>query len=438
MTEGFSEVYGNVTTGMELLIIYHFFTKFLQKKVKLIYDIVFAVLGTFLITKVPAGTMATTFLFLLLFIAGGIFICKANVVLAILYAILSIEIMQLSYGIFNSLLSILYPRIVSKNPIVIGNIFMIAGSMLSLAVAVLCYHILYQHFFYQETIQNQSYPLMLLIPTFMIVFVGEYINFNIYGNIITEESIKNINHYQMLIIQFLGILSLFCMMYAYKKLVESFQIKMKLSLLEQEIHSLNQYVDEAKTRYEKTKSFRHDIKNHITIITELLKNNQLEQALDYTEDMESMIEDLSFPCNTNHPVLDILLGNKLGIARSNGIDVSCSLFLPYPCFIHEIDFCIILSNALDNAISACKKIDRTKEKYIYVTGAIQGDFILLEIKNSFLGKEPIRWGTGLANIKAVAEKYHGAVNIKTQDAAFVLSVLLIIPQQGEYISQQTD
>lgn len=43
----------------------------------------------------------------------------------------------------------------------------------------------------------------------------------------------------------------------------------ELSLLEQEEHSLLQYVEAAKERYEKTKSFSHDIKNHITVVKNL-------------------------------------------------------------------------------------------------------------------------------------------------------------------------
>ena len=47
-------------------------------------------------------------------------------------------------------------------------------------------------------------------------------------------------------------------------------------------------------------------------------------------------------------------------------------------------------------------------------------------------------GTGLSNIKAVAEKYSGAMSIETQGNVFVLQVLLIIPQHPESISQQVD
>ena len=48
------------------------------------------------------------------------------------------------------------------------------------------------------------------------------------------------------------------------------------------------------------------------------------------EDMDDMAEKMSFPCSTNNPVVDILVGNKLGIAKKHGGDCDCSLLLPFP------------------------------------------------------------------------------------------------------------
>ena len=110
--------------------------------------------------------------------------------------------------------------------------------------------------------------------------------------------------------------------------------------------------------------------------------------------------------------------------------------LPYPCLVRDIDFCIILSNALDNAIYACKQMKDDVEKYINVAGRMKGDFLLLEVENSFQGSTSFTRGIGLSNIKAVAEKYHGAMHIKTQSTTFYLNVLLIIPQHSESSSQQ--
>ncbi len=225
---------------------------------------------------------------------------------------------------------------------------------------------------------------------------------------------------------------------SYKKQQQNFRLGTELSLLEQQEHSLNQYVEEAKTRYDETKSFRHDIRNHIAVVIKLLKNGKLEEAVTYMEDLGDMAEKMSFPCSTNNPVVDILVGNKLGIAKSMGIDVDCSLLLPYPCGIRDIDICIVLSNALDNAIHAVKNLGASVEKYIRTSGRIQGDFLMMEIQNSFHGKGAFKKGTGLSNVKKVTEKYGGAMSIEIQENVFVLHVLLIIPQHPESSTQQMD
>ncbi len=420
-----------VMGSIQMLMGFFFLSKFLQKKIKFYEYFMFEIFFVIIIRIIPSGSIAEFLAYLLLLVISGIFVCHAQWKSVILYAVLIVEVMQQTYGIVNSLLSMLYPIVFPYHKEFVGVGFMLLGNI-ALLFAAVCYFIAYRYFSFYETVKKQ-YVFMIIIPIFMMFLIGQYIKTVIYGNaIVTDESkmAGYANHLHMFVIQLLGMASLFCIMFAYKKLLQNFCLSTELSLLEQEESFLNQYVEEAKARYEKTKSFRHDIKNHIIVIKELLQGGEGEQALNYMKDMESMAEELSFPYNTNNPVADILLGNKLGLAQGLGIDVSCSLSLPKPCGLRDIDLCIILSNGLDNAICACNKMEDSDKKYIRVTGRIQGDFILLEMENSFRGNGLFRKGTGLSNIKAAAEKYHGALHVKTEGTIFVLSVLLIIPQHS--------
>lgn len=421
----------------QMLFGFYLLARLLHKKVKFYFYLLFAICAVLVIYFVPTGTIAEFAAFILLLTAGGILICCADWRSAILFAALVVLIMQLCYGIVKSLLSILYPLMSAFNQNMVGIVFMLSGDLVSLLLTGFFCYMVYRYFSYYEVMEKQ-YLFLVFIPVLMIFIMDEYINSVIYGMVITDSTGITVytNHYQMFGMQILGMASLFCILFAYKKLLQGFRLGTELSLLEQEEHSLNQYVEEAKTHYEKTKSFRHDIRNHIAVVKELVQSGKTEQALHYIGDMEDIAEDLSFPCSTNNPVVDILVGNKLGIAKSMGIDVRCSLLLPYPCSLRDIDICIILSNALDNAIHACKNMNDDAEKYIYVSGRIQGDFLMMEVENSFQGKGVFKKGTGLSNIKAVAERYHGAMSIKTQGKGFDLNVLLVIPQHSENISQQ--
>lgn len=120
-------------------------------------------------------------------------------------------------------------------------------------------------------------------------------------------------------------------------------------------------------------------------------------------------------------MVDILLGEKLGLAE--GVAAEVSLRLPSPCGVDDFDLCVIVANALDNAISACRAGEG--ERSVRVTGRRQGDFYILVVENTCPDGPLPPAGTGFANIRA-AEKYRGAVLAEKKGRRFTLSVLLNI------------
>lgn len=429
--------YTYIESSIEILIMLLFFIRFLGTKIKkpALYPIL-AIPGLMIPLLTDDNTIQL--LLLLLYLSGtGICICRTDRLSVLLYAVITVEIMQLCYGISASLSHMLSSILISLSPKTLSLIFMIGGSMLALLLSVLCYFIISRHFLYDTTASGQ-YALPLLMPVLLIFIISEYIRRTIYGSAVIispDENIMQDNACRILLTQLAGLCSLFCILYSYKRLLDSFQLKMKLSLLEQEHGFLRQYVAEARTRYEITKSFRHDVKNHMTIVRALLQKEGTKQALAYLDDMEQIGTDMSFPCNTNNPVVDVLLENKLGIAENNGIHVSCTLRLPMPCEISDMDLCIIFANALDNAIHACNQCAAV-ERFIRITGSLQGDFLLLDMQNSIDETCMPQEGTGLKNMKAVVQKYNGAMHIQTEKHVFILSILLIIPHQSQDISPQ--
>ena len=423
---------------IEMAFQLYFLGKILKKKISLPFYFLFAVCAVIVCDFVPTSTITGFAALVFLLTACGILVCHADVKSSILYAALAVEIMLLCYGIVKSILALLRPWM----PVVFrdmdGIAVMLVSEAASLALSGFCYYMVYRYFSCYSAAEMQQ-MFLVIIPILMIFIMSEYINtveFECQFEVLAEGGPSGdlFSHWHLLVIHLLGLLSLFCILFSYKKLQQNFRLNTKISLLEQEEHTLNQYVEEAKTRYDRTKSFRHDIRNHIAVIKDLLESGKFKEAVSYIEDMDYMAEKMSFPCSTNNPVVDILMGNKLGIAESMGIRVNCSLLLPYPCGLKDMDICIVLSNALDNAIQACKNMDG----YIHVSGRMQGDFLMMEVENSFRGKSAVKKGTGLSNIKAVAEKYSGAMSIETREDVFALQVLLVIPQHPECISQQMD
>ena len=436
---------------VEVSFQFYFLVKILKKKIWTPFYFLFAV-GAVIINDFVPASMVTGFVVLVfLLTAYGTVICHADFKYSLLYAALAAEIMLICGGIVNSMISLPYPWMPAFFHETDNIAAMLISEAASLALTGFCYYMVYRYFSWDDfdpvdtpkTTMGMQQMVLIFIPILMIFIMSSYINaieydFQFEISVDKGPAEHFFSHGQMLSMYFLGLASLFCILFSYKKLQQNFRLSTEISLLEQQEHSLNQYVEEAKTRYDETKSFRHDIRNHIAVVKKLLQNGKLEEAITYVEDLDDMAEKMSFPCSTNNPVVDILVGNKLGIAKSMGIDVDCSLPLPYPCGIRDIDICIVLSNALDNAIHAVKNPGADIEKYIRVSGRIQGDFLMMEIQNSFHGKGAFKKGTGLSNVKKVAEKYGGAMSIETQENVFVLHVLLIIPQHPENSTQQMD
>ena len=390
-------IIGVIETALQL----YFLERILKKKISPLFYFLFTVCAVIVCDFVPVSTITGFVVLVFLLTACGIFACHADVKSSILYAALAVEIMLLCYGIVKSLMALLRPWMLAVFYDPMGGIaVMLASEAASLALSGFCYYIVYHYFSCCSAAEMQQ-MFLVIIPILMIFIMSEYINtveFECKFEVLQEGGPSGdlFSHWQLLAMHFLGLLSLFCILFSYKKLQQNFRLSTKISLLEQEEHTLNRYVEEAKARYDRTKSFRHDIRNHIAVVKRLLQSGKLEEAVNYIEDMDYMAEEMSFPCSTNNPVVDILMENKLGIAKSMGICVDCSLLLPYPCGLKDMDICIVLSNALDNAIHACKNMTfpdppeacntGCPNGYIHVSGRIQGDFLMMEVENSFRGK----------------------------------------------------
>ena len=82
----------------QILTGFYFLCQFLNKKLTSFYYVLFTICS-FPVIHWISGRTAELLVYFLLLTAGGIFLCRADKVTVLLYAALTIEIMQLCYGI---------------------------------------------------------------------------------------------------------------------------------------------------------------------------------------------------------------------------------------------------------------------------------------------------------------------------------------------------
>ena len=332
-----------------------------------------------------------------------------------LAAVLACYISQLSFGIINSVEAALFPRFIGS-PLL--YLLLLAAQVLFFALcAGCCYAVLKL----LARTEEAPYIGLLLFPGLFFFASELYIldtAYSFFAPIVSLEEVGK--HSTLLLLQVMGLAALLCTLYAYRHLCQGFQAQAELQSLTQAAQAQKIYIAEAQARYEQTKSFRHDIKNHLSVLDGLLRSGKLEEGREYLKKLETVSESLSFPYQTGNPVVDILLGEKLGLAKEIAAEVS--LVLPKPCGIDDFDLCVLFANALDNAITACRANDGAKA--IRISGKQQGDFYMLTFENTCSDEPVPPAGTGLSNIEAVAGKYHGAVLTEKNGGQFHLSVLL--------------
>lgn len=354
---------------------------------------------------------------------------------ALIASVLALYFTQLSFGVVNSIEMLLFP---DRIPDVWIRPFFVFFTLAALALCALCYAAVLWMLRFSgecetgiggavcEAVGSETLPLLLLLlPVLFFFFAQLYILNTSYQILSLPLSAGEIGkHTLLLVLQILGLAAALCTLYAYRRIRMGFAAQAALASLTQAAEAQKIYLAEAQTRYAQTRAFRHDLQNHLAVLGGLLKSGNIDESRDYLQKLAAASASLSFPCHTGDPVADILLSEKLGIAKAKGIAAELSLTLPEGSGIDPLDLCVILANALDNALHACEAV--CGEKWIRIRGMRQGDFYLLTIENSCVpGPTPLM-GTGLSNVRAAVKKYGGAMQAEKNGSVYSLDLLLNI------------
>lgn len=277
--------------------------------------------------------------------------------------------------------------------------------------------------------ERETMPLLfLLLPELFFFSAQLYILNSAYQVLSLPLSSREIGKHTLLfILQVLGLAAALCTLYAYRRIRRGYAVQAALDSYAQAAAAQKIYLAEAQTRYEQTRAFRHDLQNHLSVLGGLLNSGKTDEGRDYLQKLTAVSASLSLPCHTGDPVADIILGEKLGMAKAKGITAELALALPGglgALGLDAPDLCVILANALDNALHACDAV--CGEKWIRIRGVRQGDFYLLTVENSCVPGPTPPMGTGLSNIRAAMEKYGGAMRAEKNGGIYSLDLLLNI------------
>lgn len=190
------------------------------------------------------------------------------------------------------------------------------------------------------------------------------------------------------------ILSLLSILYA----VKTFQNMIVLNreknsriILEKQIGSMQEHMEEMEHIYSGIRSMKHDMKNTLAVIMELAGKDETELQT-YLSEINKGFEQLEFRFRTGNTVADVLLNMKYHEAVRTIPDIEIDaerLLFSENMHIQSYDIGVIIGNALDNAIEACRKLkaeQQEAETFIRISSFTRGKMFFIEVENSFNGK----------------------------------------------------
>ncbi len=175
----------------------------------------------------------------------------------------------------------------------------------------------------------------------------------------------------------------------------------------------------------------HDNKNFcIGLIADM-------QAQRYDEVVEKLRESQSLSIERemlSSSIVSFIADIKRKTVEDSGIKINCE-HSAGDFGISATDMAIVLGNAIDNAIEACRKIKSEGEKIIEVIVKQKNGNVIIVVKNPIdskidvgkleTKKENSRYhGFGIISMNQIAEKYNGEVMFSCEDGVFTTSIIM--------------
>lgn len=272
---------------------------------------------------------------------------------------------------------------------------------------------------------------LLMIPIFSIIVITSLF------------SLVNLDYNIHLAIVFLIIGSVmmfinFITFIVFDRLMNGMLFERQNSLYEQQLKLCSKQAAEREEAMLDIRKIRHDMKNHLIYLREMIDIDDKDRILIYIDNLikDTNIEKFGISKSANI-VIDALVNYKYSVAKRKDIDFNVNITVPYKLPYEDGDICIILGNALDNAIESTSLIMHDR-KYINLTISSQKNILCFVIKNNYIKKpkkdkedkyittkkDKINHGLGLISIQKAVDKYSGELIVKDAGYEFTLTILL--------------
>lgn len=187
---------------------------------------------------------------------------------------------------------------------------------------------------------------------------------------------------------------------------------------------------------EQIRKMRHDLKHHLTVLSALLTENDLDSAKAYINELSGELPQV--PLDGKNRLTKGFLRKYAQLCRCGGITLISDIRYDEDALTDKTRLGLILGNALQNAYEAALDAPERGLRQVRIEGRTVQNTLLLVVENSYDGhlnpdyhttKSGALHGYGLPSIRKAAESAGGYVDIEHTQEKFRLTVALTIEER---------
>ena len=218
------------------------------------------------------------------------------------------------------------------------------------------------------------------------------------------------------------------------------ELRYKYDKLKKETEEMRFQETELRELHQNVRQLKHDMKNHLMVLTAYLNDGEYEQAKAYTSELLDKFSTMHSYIETGNVLLNHIINEKLSYAKAQGILVKAEIENLAFEKMNRMDFSALLTNMLDNAIEALlreKEKDAKEKLQMQVSISAQRGYETIcvknQIKDSVLEENPNLettkqekdlHGLGVGKIKALVTQYEGMADFYEEENFFCVKVFI--------------
>ncbi|MDF2586413.1 MAG: signal transduction histidine kinase regulating citrate/malate metabolism [Anaerocolumna sp.] len=185
-----------------------------------------------------------------------------------------------------------------------------------------------------------------------------------------------------------------------------------------------------------TMIYRHDMRHHLSLIGGFAADGDLQKIKEYLASTKAAIDSLTPIRYCENETVNLILSSFESKAKKMQVILHTNVKLPEELDVNDNELCALLSNALENAITAAALVDDKKLRKVYIHAIINGGKLVISIENAYVGKIDLEGdlpksnrkeaghGYGIKSIVSIVDRNGGLYSFETEGGVFILRLLL--------------